>query len=160
MVLKQSPRRALSLGQALGRALATAALTGLFALLLLPVIMVISDPTELRDVSLDDLLEMIAVLFIGLIWAVPLAIMVAWLPIAAVGWLVHRAAGHWAVLASGWVHAAVGALCGAIVHVVLDLDRERTDPAMLAYFLATGIFAALAFRRLTRSAPTATFAQD
>ena len=146
--------------QALGWALATAALTGLFALMLFAVVMVISDPTELRDASLDDLPEMIAVLFIGAIWAVPIATMVAWLPITVVGWTLHRAAGRWAVLASGWVHGAVGALCGAMIHAVLDLDRERTDPLMLAYFAATGIFAALTFRRLTRGAPAATFGQD
>ncbi|MCZ8324651.1 MAG: hypothetical protein O9283_05230 [Sphingomonadaceae bacterium] len=160
MGLTQGSRTAVSLPQAFIRALATAALTGLFALMLLPVIMVISDPTELRDASLDDLPEMIAVLFIGAIWAVPIATLVAWLPITVVGWTLHHAARRWAVLASGWVHAAVGAVCGAIVHAVLDLDRDRTDPAMLAYFATTGIFAALMFRRLTRGAPAATFGQD
>ena len=160
MGLTQGSPAAVSLPQAFIQGLGTAALTGLFALMLLPVAMVISDPTELRNASLDDLPEMIAVLFIGALWAVPIATLVAWLPITVVGWTLHRAARRWAVLASGWVHAAVGALCGAVIHAVLDLDREATDPAMLAYFATTGIFAALMFRRLTRGAPAATFGQD
>jgi hypothetical protein len=121
---------------------------------------VIADPTELRGASLDDLPGMIAFLFIGAIWAVPIATMVAWLPITVVGWTLQQAARRWTVLASGWVHAAVGAACGAIVHAVLDLDRAGTSPPMLAYFATIGIFAALTFRRLTREVPAATFGQD
>ncbi|MFN5902229.1 MAG: hypothetical protein ACK439_04575 [Novosphingobium sp.] len=147
--------------QALGWALATASLTGLFAMLLTPVFMVTIDPTEFQDASLDDLPGMLAFLLIGAAWAVPVAIIVAWLPIAVVGWTLQRAARRWAVLASGWVHGAVGALCGAIVHAVLDLDREGIEPALLAYFATTGIFAALMFRRLTRHVATVrVFGQD
>jgi len=160
MELTDSPGTAVTTPQALGWALATAALTGLFALVLMPVAMVIADPTELRGASLDDLPGMIAFLFIGAIWAVPIATMVAWLPITVVGWTLQQAARRWTVLASGWVHAAVGAACGAIVHAVLDLDRAGTSPPMLAYFATIGIFAALTFRRLTRGAPAATFGQD
>ncbi|MCF3614135.1 hypothetical protein [Planktothrix agardhii] len=38
------------------------------------------------------------------------------------------------VLASGWAYGAVGAVCGAIVHAVLDLDRAGTSLPMLACF--------------------------
>jgi hypothetical protein len=160
MGLTDSPGTAVTIPQALGWALVTAALTGLFALVLMPVAMVIADPTELQGASTDDLPGIIAFLFIGAIWAVPVAVMVSWLPIAAVGWALQQAARRWTVLASGWAYGAVGAVCGAIVHAVLDLDRAGTSLPMLAYFAATGIFAALTFRRLTRGAPAATFGQD
>lgn len=134
---------------AIGWGLLTAVMTGPFAMLVLAVTIPMKDPTELTDGPLlTNLGEMAGVILLGSAFAIPFAVIIAWLPITVLGLIVSRFTYRIGVTADRSVHAFIGALFGPLV--LLALSWPEADPWYLAFGAACGVFAALTFRWWSR----------
>lgn len=134
---------------AIGWGLLTAVMTGPFALVALSVAVAIKDPTELTDGPLlTNLGEMIAMVFYGSLFAIPIAVIIAWLPITVLGLIVSRFTYRIGMAADLAIHAVTGALFGPLV--LLALSWPEADPWYMGLGAACGVFAALTFRWWSR----------
>ncbi len=139
--------------------------TGPFAMLLLVVVMIAGDPSELIDEPLAILGSLASLLTFGSILATIVAVIIGWLPISLFGWLTQTAARRWPAFRHRSVWAAVGAVAagllvalfgGTIDDVIKDPDPANWERLrdMGAFGGGCGIFAALFFRWLSaRSMP-------
>lgn len=134
---------------AIGWGLLTSLLTGPFAMLAMSVAVAVKDPTELTDGPLlTNLGELLGFILYGSLFAIPFAVIIAWLPITVLGLIVSRFTYRIGVAADRAVHAATGALFGPLV--LLALSWPEADLWYLGFGAACGVFAALTFRWWSR----------
>lgn len=130
---------------AIGWGLLTSVMTGPFAMLVLALAKAIKDPTELTDGPLlTNLGELLGLIFYGSFFAIPIAVIIAWLPITVLGLIVSRFTYRIGKAADRAAHAVTGALFGPLV--LLALSWPEADPWYMAFGAACGVFAALTFR--------------
>lgn len=134
---------------AIGWGLLTAVVTGPFALLVLAVTIPMKDPTELTDGPLlTNLGELLGFILYGSLFAIPFAVIFAWLPITVLGLIVSRFTYRIGVTADRAVHAFIGALFGPLV--LLAVSWPEADPWYMGFGAVCGVFAALTFRWWSR----------
>lgn len=130
---------------AIGWGLLTSVMTGPFAMLVLALVKAIKDPTELTDGPLlTNLGELLGLIFYGSFFAIPIAVIIAWLPTTVLGWILSRLTYRVGAAADRAVHAATGALFGPLV--LLTLSWPEADLWYLGFGAVCGVFAALTFR--------------
>lgn len=139
---------------AIGFGLLTAIATGLFGMLLLIAVMIVADPGE-------AIVALVTLLVTGSFFAILLAVVIGWIPIAIIGWLCARGAVRWPLMRRRTLWAGIGVVAGALSLALASgaLEDFVTEPDrfhgenfrnMLVFGGACGVFASLIFRRLTR----------
>ncbi len=157
----EGERHRLTMMGAIGFGFLTAIATGLFGMLLFFAVIVAADPTELVADPGGAIATLVTLLFTGLVFAIFLAVVIGWIPIAITGWLCARGAVRWPLMRRRTLWAAIGALAGALSLALASgaLQDFVTNPdrfhgenflGMLAFGGACGVFASLIFWRLTR----------
>jgi hypothetical protein len=150
---------------AIGFGFLTAIATGLFGMLLLIAVIVAADPTELVADPGEAIATLITLLVTGSLFAVFLAVVIGWIPIAITGWLCARGAVRWPLMRRRTLWAGIGAVAGALSLALASgaLQDFVTNPdryygenllSMLVFGGACGVFASLIFLRLTRRTQT------
>jgi hypothetical protein len=148
-----------SIAGALGWGLLTAVATGPFAMLLLIIVMIAGDPSEILDDPLALLNALATLLTVGSIMATIFAVIIGWLPISLFGWALQTAGQRWPACRHAAVWAGVGAIAagglvallgGTIDDVISDPDPANWERLrdMLVFGGGCGIFAGLFFRWL------------
>lgn len=146
---------------AIGFGFLTAIATGLFGMLLLIAVIVAADPTELVADPGEAIATLITLLVTGSFFAILLAAVIGWIPIAIVGWLCARGAVRWPLMRRRMLWVGIGVVAGALSlalasgalqDFVTKPDRYHGENlrSMLAFGGACGVFASLIFQRLTR----------
>lgn len=157
----EGERHRLTMMGAIGFGFLTAIATGLFGMLLLIAVLMAADPTELVADPGEAIATLITLLVTGSFFAILLAVVIGWIPIAITGWLCARGAVRWPLMRRRTLWAGIGAVAGALSLALASgaLQDFITNPdryhgenlrSMLVFGGACGVFASLIFLRLTR----------
>lgn len=150
---------------AIGFGLLTAIATGLFGMLLLIAVMIVADPTEIVSDPGEAIVALVTLLATGSFFAILLAVVIGWIPIAIIGWLCARGAVRWPLMRRRTLWGGIGVVAGALSLALASgaLEDFVTEPDhlngenlrnMAVFGGACGVFASLIFRRLTRRTQT------
>ena len=157
----EGERHRLTMIGAIGFGFLTAMATGLLGMLLLIAVIIAADPTELVADPGEAIATLITLLVTGSLFAIFLAVVIGWIPIAIIGWLCARGAVRWPLMRRRTLWVGIGAVAGALSltlasgalqDFVTKPDRFHGEDlrGMLLFGGACGVFASLIFWRLTR----------